>query len=261
MPINLFHYTSQTGLLGMIENKEIWATNISYLNDLKEFKHTIELIREIIDNEIKKGIIDSDLSSLFEEVVKTAFPSQTIFVASFSEEGDLLSQWRGYCGDGVGYSVGIDCDILNEIALANNLNLTKCLYKVDEQVNELQTFFKWIIQTTNNHEGIIAYLLQMLVTTAPRFKDKAFSEEKEWRLVGSIFDLSKVHFRPGKSTLVPFVKIPLISNANKRMSISKLFISPSPDTVLAKQAIHILCEKHLVNCSNVEVSKAPFKNW
>lgn len=261
MPKNLFHYTSQTGLLGMIENKEIWATNISYLNDLKEFKHTIELIREIIANEIKKGTIDTDLLSLFEEVVKTAFPNQTIFIASFSEEGDLLSQWRGYCGDGVGYSIGIDRDILNEIAIANNFILTKCIYKLDEQVNELQSYFKWIIQTTKNHEGIVAYLLQMLVTIAPRFKDRAFSEEKEWRIVGSISDLSKVHFRPGKSTLLPFVKLPLISNNSKRMSISKLFIGPSPDTVLAKQAVHTLCVKHLVNCSNVEVSKAPFKNW
>jgi hypothetical protein len=36
-PDIIYHYTTQTGLLGIIENKELWATKIIYMNDSTEF--------------------------------------------------------------------------------------------------------------------------------------------------------------------------------------------------------------------------------
>lgn len=36
-PRTLYHYTSDSGLLGIIETKSIWATNVRYLNDSKEY--------------------------------------------------------------------------------------------------------------------------------------------------------------------------------------------------------------------------------
>jgi hypothetical protein len=37
-----YHYTSQRGLLGIIKEKKIWATNIRYLNDEREFDYGID---------------------------------------------------------------------------------------------------------------------------------------------------------------------------------------------------------------------------
>lgn len=37
-PPILHHYTTQEGLLGIVESKSIWATNIYYLNDAAEYK-------------------------------------------------------------------------------------------------------------------------------------------------------------------------------------------------------------------------------
>ena len=41
----LYHYTSQRGLLGILENKKIWATNIHYLNDSAELYHAIDVLQ------------------------------------------------------------------------------------------------------------------------------------------------------------------------------------------------------------------------
>ena len=39
----LYHYTSLEGLLGIIESKSIWATNVLYLNDASELNYSINL--------------------------------------------------------------------------------------------------------------------------------------------------------------------------------------------------------------------------
>jgi hypothetical protein len=35
-PTVLYHYTSPAGLMGIIRNREIWATKLHYLNDVSE---------------------------------------------------------------------------------------------------------------------------------------------------------------------------------------------------------------------------------
>jgi hypothetical protein len=59
---------------------------------------------------VKKRFLDQLFSDL-EKIDRT-----NVCVCSFSEKGDLLSQWRGYCPQGVGYSIGFDSAKLNELA-------------------------------------------------------------------------------------------------------------------------------------------------
>jgi len=47
-PATLYHYTSQKGLLGIIGQGEIWATDILYLNDTMEYRYAVNLLSENI---------------------------------------------------------------------------------------------------------------------------------------------------------------------------------------------------------------------
>ena len=40
------HYTTTAGLLGIIQQQEIWATHTQYLNDLREFRHAVDIVRD-----------------------------------------------------------------------------------------------------------------------------------------------------------------------------------------------------------------------
>jgi hypothetical protein len=51
----LYHYTDQKGLLGILENKEIWSTHLRYLNDTSEGK----IVFNAVLNEINSRV-DSD---------------------------------------------------------------------------------------------------------------------------------------------------------------------------------------------------------
>ncbi len=47
-PSILYHYTTQKGLLGIIQSKTIWATDILYLNDTMELKYAVDLTLDMI---------------------------------------------------------------------------------------------------------------------------------------------------------------------------------------------------------------------
>jgi hypothetical protein len=92
----LYHYTSLEGLLGIIESKSIWATNVLYLNDASELNYSIDLPKGQVD-EFKDNIPNDKnwLGTLnFFDKFTRLFTSTEIlgfFVCSFSEEEDLLS--------------------------------------------------------------------------------------------------------------------------------------------------------------------------
>jgi adenosylmethionine-8-amino-7-oxononanoate aminotransferase len=50
----LYHYTSQAGLLGIINSKVLWASNIFYLNDTTEFAYFVDLA----DDSLIQGCVD-----------------------------------------------------------------------------------------------------------------------------------------------------------------------------------------------------------
>ena len=45
-PEYLYHYTSQKGILGILQTNKLWMTNILYLNDSSEFTYTLDKERE-----------------------------------------------------------------------------------------------------------------------------------------------------------------------------------------------------------------------
>ena len=44
----LYHYTSQKGVLGILDSQEIWATNILYLNDHSEYLYAMEMVSSFL---------------------------------------------------------------------------------------------------------------------------------------------------------------------------------------------------------------------
>ncbi len=110
----LYHYTSLDGLLGIIKDKAIWATNILYLNDASEINYSKRLLIDqiyaykndiLMDKEsiYKLKFIDKLIDNINEYI--TDKEHSGFFVCSFSEKKDLLSQWRGYCPEGIGLSL------------------------------------------------------------------------------------------------------------------------------------------------------------
>ena len=44
----LFHYTTQAGLLGIIDSRSLWFTDIFYLNDSTEMEYTFSIVGYVL---------------------------------------------------------------------------------------------------------------------------------------------------------------------------------------------------------------------
>ena len=83
----LFHYTDAAGLMGILENQRLWASNAAYLNDPTELLYARRVYKEWLDARTDGGVakdllghvrvIDSLLEHIFH-----------VFVACFCRKGD-----------------------------------------------------------------------------------------------------------------------------------------------------------------------------
>jgi Protein of unknown function (DUF2971) len=249
----LFHYTSIDSLLGIVNDKALWATELKYLNDSQEFRYFAELMRQKALVKVTSGDgVEIEAINQFRSWIKDWFvDGALIFTTSFTEKGNVLSQWRGYCEHGKGVSLGFDPAAIVVCADQASFKLGRCVYDwrthdslATEVVDRLvraaiengpdparhpsQCYFQ-------TFEAAAADIIQIAVLT----KHPAFAEEEEWRCVSQPvknYVEAPIEFRSGRSSLIPFIRFPL-PVINDALAIQTAIVGPSPNPELAFNGI------------------------
>ena len=96
-PSAMFHYTTASALLPIVQNNEIWLSDATFLNDRTEVDHGHNCVLARLDHAIADAA-DNAVSSMLSQtrLALQEKPKPPVYVACFSWEGDDLSQWRGY---------------------------------------------------------------------------------------------------------------------------------------------------------------------
>ena len=295
IPSILYHYTTQKGLLEIVNTKTIWATNIFYLNDSLEYEYAVKLIQDVIDEYLVNSqsppartvdtslawkVTPEKLQQLMLESTKRGISSLTrfrIYVCSFTEEGDQLSQWRGYCPNGNGFSLGFETSHLVDQMVKYSFGLSQCVYDKNEQVIIVRKIIDKSISALKSIVGdsdyieedaiigtlnkILPQIIGKLFIALTKLKHEAFYEEKEWRFV-ALYDDNQplpLHFREGMSMITPYVRIQLSDN-QASIKIDRIIIGPTPHQQLVQRAVQLLMDSNKIKC-NVEISKTPYRMW
>jgi len=102
IPETLWHYTTFVGFQGIIHSKTIWATEYRFLNDSEESSHARMLAEKLVEGLPESTELRFPARDTLRFAVQRAFQIGllheerfSLMVASFSEVGDQLSQWRG----------------------------------------------------------------------------------------------------------------------------------------------------------------------
>jgi hypothetical protein len=141
IPERLWHYTDLDGFRGIVKSKRIHATNIKYLNDREEFKHALALAKRLLleklppeaDAPLVRQLVIGEFDGIFERGALSP-KNLSLFTASFTVNGDLLSQWRGYSAGSAGVSLGFDFRGVREItAPSSPVIFAPCVYENDEK--------------------------------------------------------------------------------------------------------------------------------
>jgi len=232
----LYHYTNQTGFMGIIHSQEIWATHTQYLNDQREFLHAISLVRDIVKEHQASCTNDAEHNVL--EDMRDGIDgneSINICVSSFSSVPDSLSQWRAYSGGGSGFSMGFAGSFLKEVADAHDFYLAPCIYDRRQQMALLNALVDDALTKNINLKETGEYddypaggvLPANLNVYAPIIKDEAFKEEEEWRLISRPLSCrnNRFSFREGPSMLIPYYKMPM-RNSGGEFLVHDIIVGP-----------------------------------
>lgn len=283
-PPILYHYTSQIGLIGIVSRKQLWASNINYQNDTSEFRHGEELFWRTVEK--RRPSARPQQKKFFQDLKRGPFifEASEFFITSFTEAGDLLSQWRGYTPNGIGFSIGFAADIFLQPNLGPDSNvdftLLKCIYDESEQVSMAENWLEECLSKWANHIkpstqkakigesrtfSIYPPLLFRIGLSflSPIFKSPAFSEEKEWRLIGTCRKPDKMKFRQGASMITPYLEVDIAESA-KRLGvppIASVTVGPCPNQELSSRSVQLLLESSGITESQVTQSRVSYRGW
>lgn len=258
---DLCHYTSQRGLIGILKDKTMYATDATYLNDSQEVVYAVNLAKKYFKGRPSKDLrFVMGMMNILDQT-ESLVGKLPVYVTSFSEEPDLLSQWRGYCSEGPGFALCLSPDRITKIATAYQWTLFKCIYDEAQQVEVL----KKMEEHANScyEEGKTPPMEVMFGLTLLHFatvlKHPKFEEESEWRAIQRVGGTPSI--RPGASTLVPYINFPLTMNPKEPVELSALVVGPTPHASLAVRAAKSLLQKKDTVCPEPVSSEIPFRNW
>jgi len=272
----IYHYTNQAGLLGILDSQRIWCTDIRFLSDGSELVYALELTKGLLKARAQTS--GQHRAKLYRDWVSRLgqLKDYPLFVASFSQEPDLLSQWRAYCspsGFAIGFTAFQIVQLIESLPVPGNL--MKCVYDVEVQrehinyaVESISEFYEQEGASPEAANTANRYFFSFFLTAAACFKHPGFAEEKEWRLVlrgflGVIDDDPTVvkRCRPGVSTVVPYVEFPL-SRSESFLPVRIIVVGPCPSVAHGCDAL-----RELIPTANLppdvlaDVSKVPYRNW
>jgi len=282
--MNIYHYTNIDAVKSIIENQELWLTHVRYMNDSEELLHGAQMgLPFWLDSEREKhleekGTLDDFDANYWDlEHLNELARSLQFYVCSFCSEPDLLSQWRGYASAKGGYALEFNPESIKSVIEKVNSNsygedyapitechLKECIYKDDDKLTLLKPIIKKMVYGDNKGIGSERVLaVNEYFLAANKFKNIGFREEKEIRLIASVFfsTLNRHHrykfFKADNGMLKPYVKLRIPPDC-----IQAIWVGPHPQQELAKDSLEQFLEVcirkgHLSKRPTVRTSNIP----
>lgn len=246
----VYQYRTLESFWAIIESDSFWATNARFSNDHEEQKLGMKKIRELLGDDAKAMESSGDC-----------------YIICFCDEGDKLSQWRGYAPEGV--SIGFDFNNVRPFYIKKRdedeyLCIYNSCYKVQyihEDTDKTEFAHKFDLNLSsdkNNHENIRHRSADII----PYVKHRGFYEEAESRLIFSNRDanLSQcIHYRNERNIKLPYiiVKAGDKEEQKKKLCVIRLSFEESNGKKIKKELSQYLRKLGLrdvkvINCMDIE---------
>lgn len=237
-PEIIYHYCSVETFMKIIENKSLWLSNARKMNDFNETVWINKFIESKID------ILDKNKYPKFREEFEAIYKANDNipYLACFSEEGDLLSQWRGYADDAGGVAIGFSLLELGiseklpctSVENTDTLGLQRCIYDKEKQ----ERFINLIFEIEEEPYDVLS-IVDKLKKMSYLYKNHGFSEEKEWRIIhtpllldsvvtngiSAVGGISEIKFRPLKNDMTSYFIYNFKERANSSL-IKEIILGP-----------------------------------
>jgi hypothetical protein len=254
----LYHYTHAVGLGGILREKQIRATHFMHLNDRDEMKAGETLVTEVANELCASGTLGKTAAGICGDFAKhySERPLTRIvdvYVASLTEEGNDLGQWRAYGGQGGGYSIGFDTrefpipragvpddtiGVWFEKVEYDEVAMRALVHReLTSLLVSLARYWDTYAAGRDEDHGRAVWSSAMTVLVVEvgalvtRYKNKAFESEREWRIVvtpsiNAPPGVVKFDLRP--SGIVPYINVPL-TKGDAELAVRRIYVGPTQD--------------------------------
>lgn len=250
--IVLFHYTSLENFLSIVSSRNIWASDIRYMNDSEEYTFAYKVAEEVIPH----GDIDPVVKALV-----AALETESLYVVSLTEKGDDIGQWRGYTSAGDGISFAFSHFFLEERCKSVCASLAKCTYDQKQQREHVANLLRTLTTSIRDH-GMAHDKVQEIGKTfwthfGARMKHPAFEQEDEWRITSN--RRASKSFRAGRSMIIPFAPLSLLDVIP--LEFEEIIIGPTPNMDLSLTSLERFLTANNLLCKSLRPSAIPFRPW
>lgn len=275
IPGPLYHYTAAPGLDGILRNRTAWATAARYLNDAQEVRYAIQLARarlarlqRDVPGEARKRLV----THLAESLQRIDSDRPLVCVFSLSRRADDLSQWRAYCPESGGYSLGFLPDELRLIAESQGCVLAPCVYDRERQRALIEEAVDPVVAALPGRaprapeavarqcEPAVRRLLGRVERVAPLIKWPAYEAEEEWRIIWAARPgtIDRLRYRPVESLFIPYVEIRL-STEELPIPVEAVYVGPGPHQDIAAASLASFLRGVAVKVRAVKRSRIPLR--
>lgn len=210
---NVYHFTTFDAAFSILQNQQLWMTNVDYLNDPVENKLLKRKFVDVFRNE--PYFEDYNLERYLEIVEKV---NMFLFTASFTKKLDSIPLWANYAKNGVAIEFEVsDLSLLEtdskDAVFAGDIRyLTEI--EISDRVDSVVKAFK----NDNPHEGkkeseLVTELMNYthsLIHEALGYKHMDFIYEDEYRIgfkntPTEKFTQKEIRFRHNGSMVKPYI--------------------------------------------------------
>ena len=280
--MTIWHYTTGSGFLGMIESGAIRATQVAAVNDSTETVYATRLYRgaitRLLEANIGHQLAESFLQGVLDETVEaTDMPGHAdskFFVACFTELEDNIQQWLNYGGvDGEnGYAIGFRA---RGLMIDGNTAVIKVNYDtaLHQQIAEeaahltLEYYLEGLVGPRSADpaqwgKDFFAVWDQAIYRLAPISKNDGFSHEHEYRMIHELqsYDMPFVRYQQKSSLLGRYIE--LKPNGWEglripRLPIQKVIVGPGRHKGITKKSVESLLQQMGYTGVEVLMSQRP----
>ncbi|EKF9993546.1 DUF2971 domain-containing protein [Vibrio cholerae] len=272
--LKLYHYTDAYGLIGILQNRSLWATDINFLNDSMEFEAGISALKQYCNLQISNinahnlstQLEDSltDLYNNIHSIIEKNLRNRNNYIISFTSKKDNLRQWMSYCPPNSGYCIEFDSE---EILLSGDkeseLNLIARVEPVDYKDGDferrlgIKTLINSLDDPCINIDQFSVNLVNEIMFHACAIKKCEFHDESETRIViqSMLTPKHNTKYRVKSGVILPYVEYPI-----EKSWIKKIIVGPNINMVLARKGLNDLIGKLGISCE-VEESNCSLRTF
>lgn len=263
----IYHYCDSNAFFAICTNRKLWMNDLHSMNDFMELHWGYSIWEQSANTRIEK--YGKEFLDEIDEVIHFSGFQGLLLANCFSTDKDVLSQWRAYADDGKGYVIGFNAKELLQLPI----RALQVLYDKEQQIKEATATIDALYQLKQEDSNEFKTFCNVFGYDLSAFKNPAFIEEKEIRLI-HLLDFKKsndfmklvdkggiyfgedrkgeeIKFRIKQDIPTPYIELDF-SNNNKINPIKEVVIGPKNEVM--KTAIRIFLET--IGIEKVEINKS-----